>query len=172
VYDLFGEFDPRDVYCLFGKHDPRQMPPHFFWRHLGLDYASAIKADTSKQDFSVAPRHWYIDAVFQCDRCHEKFCFSAAEQRAWYEDYKFWVDSCPRECQACRRELRRLKSLRQEYDREIAQALTCKELDLKVRIASIIDQLCDAGITLPEKVHENRKVLAKQIARRSGPSTV
>ena len=160
------------MYDFFGQNDPQQMPPHFFWRHLRLDYDSAIKADTSKQDFSVAPRHWYIDATFECNRCHKEFCFTAAEQKAWYEDYAFYVDSCPNECQVCRREIRRLKSLWQEYDREIAQALlTRTELEVKTRLASVIDELREAGEALPAKTHENREVLAKQIERRRGPNT-
>jgi hypothetical protein len=135
---------------------------------LRLDYASAIRADTSKQDFTVAPRHWYLDATFTCDRCGEEYGFTAVEQRSWYEEYRFDVDSCPRECSACRRELRRLKSLRQEYDRDVARALASEELDLKVHVASVIDQLCEAGVALPAKVHANRALLSKQIARRGG----
>jgi hypothetical protein len=137
------------VFGLFGESDPRGMPPHFFWRHVGLDYDSAIRADTSKQDFSVAPRHWYIDAVFRCARCGGEFCFTAAEQKRWYEGYRFYVDSLPQECPACRRELRRLKSLRQEYDRIIAKALSSNDLNLKARVATIIDALCEAGADLP-----------------------
>lgn len=45
------------VFDLFGENHPHDMPSYFFWRHLRLDYASAVRADTSKQDFTVAPRH-------------------------------------------------------------------------------------------------------------------
>ena len=160
-----------DDFDLVGENDPRQMPSEFFGRHVRLDYSSAIRADTSKQDFSVLPRCWDIDATVICNRCGEQFCFTATEQKAWYEDYAFYVWSSPKECRACRRELRRLKSLRQEYDREIARALlTCTELEVKTRIASVIDQLCEADEDLPAKAHESRKVLAQQIARRSGPN--
>jgi hypothetical protein len=73
------------VFNLFGESDPHGMPPHFFWGHLRLNYASAIRADTSRQDFTVAPRHWYIDAIFRCVRCDGEFDFTAVEQRSWYE---------------------------------------------------------------------------------------
>ena len=147
--------------------DPRAMKPFFFWGHLRLNCDSAIRADTSKQDFTIFPRDWYIDATFRCTRCHEEFDFTAAEQRVWYEDYRFYVDTVPRQCIGCRRELRKLKHLRQEYNRGIADALASKDIGLKVHMASIIDQLDKAGAALPKKIHANRELLAKQITRRA-----
>jgi hypothetical protein len=161
LFSIFGESD------FFGESDPHKMPPHFFWGCLHLEYDSSIRADVSKQNYTVAPRHWYINATFQCNRCEDRFCFSAEEQKAWYEEYGFYVDSQPRQCRDCRRELRGLKAIRQEYDRDVADALACDDLDLKVRVATLIDQLCEANVNLPIKIHENRKLLAKQIARRS-----
>jgi hypothetical protein len=159
------------LFYYFGEDDPRKMPPHFFWRCVSLDYDSAIRADITRQDYSVVPRHWYIDAKFRCDRCQTVFGFSAQEQKVWYEGYGFWVDSCAKQCRDCRRELRDLKALRQEYDREIARALTgSSDLDLKIRIAAAIDHLLEAYQDSPIKVCENRKLLARQIARRTRPS--
>jgi len=93
----------------FGNDDPRKMPAHFFYRSLRVDYETAVQADTDKQNCSICPRYWYVDTTFRCDRCGAEFSFSAAEQRAWYEDYGFWVDSRPRHCLACRQDLRTLK---------------------------------------------------------------
>src|SRR4051794_18183057 len=87
---------------LFGKHDPRQMPEHFFWRHKGLDYDSAIQADVSKQNYSVCPRHWYVDAAMRCEDCHEMFCWTAQEQHQWFEEFGFYVDSFAKRCLTCR----------------------------------------------------------------------
>ena len=56
----------------FGEHDPRAMPPRFFRGHRALDSKTAVRADVAKQDFAVAPRHWYVDATFRCDRCGEE----------------------------------------------------------------------------------------------------
>jgi hypothetical protein len=135
--------------------------------HVGLDYDSATKADTSRQNFTVAPRHWYVDVNVRCERCGEVFRFTAAEQKTWYEEYNFYVDSFPRHCRACRGERRKVKRLRQEYDRDIATALTSSDLDLKIRVATVVDELRDAGETLPERALENRRTLAKQLARHS-----
>jgi hypothetical protein len=157
------------VFANFGEDDPRGMPPHFFFWSWSLDYTSAVRADVSKQNFSVAPRHWYVDATMPCKRCGRSFCSTADEQKTWYEDFGFYVDSIAKHCPACRKKRRELKSLRQEYDRDIAKILAGDDLDAKVRLASVIDELCESGESLPAKVYQNRKVLAVHIARRREP---
>jgi len=150
----------------FGEGDPTAMPAHLFWENRGLDYDSAVKADISRQNFTVCPRHWYIDATFVCSRCGHNFLFSAEEQRFWYEELRFFVDSQPRQCQECRSELRQLKALRQEYDREIAKTLRHESSpELKARLIVVIDTLRDGGIVLPDQANENRSTLAKQLER-------
>lgn len=152
----------------FGSDDPLDMPAHLFHRSLRVDYETAVRGDTDKQNCSICPRHWYVDAIFQCDRCGAEFTFTTAEQRAWYEDYGFWVDSLPRHCPACRRELRNLKTLRQEYDRTVAQAIRHGTLESKQRLAGVIDQLYELGGELPPRINETRRQLASQIARAEG----
>src|SRR3974377_2478279 len=118
---------------MFGSTNPREMPPHFFFRATSLAYETAVRADVDKQNYSVAPRHWYIDAEIVCDMCGEVFVFSAAEQRAWYETYRFYVDSFPRKCVRCRKTARHLKELRQQYEAQIAQAVREHDTELKKR---------------------------------------
>ena len=152
----------------FGNDDPRDMPAHLFYQSLRVNYETAVRGDTGKQNCSICPRHWYVDAIFPCDRCGAEFTFTTAEQRAWYEDYGFWVDSLPRHCLACRRELRNLKTLRQEYDRTVAQAIRHGPLESRKRLADVIDQLYELGGELPPRINENRRQLASQIARAEG----
>lgn len=157
------------IYEGFGADDPRQMPLYFFGGFGGggvrLDYDTAVKADIAKQNYSVAPRHWYVDATMRCTDCDETFVFSADEQKVWYEEYRFYVDSYPKRCPRCRAALRTVKALRQEYDARIAEALDSKDVGLKSRLIEIIDSLCEASADLPEKMHENRNILARQTAR-------
>lgn len=87
----------------FGSDNPREMPPHFFYGSVRLKYDTAVRAEPDKQNCSICPRYWYLDAVFRCDRCGSEFEFTAAEQRLWYEEYGFWVDSRPKHCLACAR---------------------------------------------------------------------
>lgn len=142
----------------------QNMAPPFPGTHARLDYASAIPADTTKQHYTVVPRYWYVDATFRCGRCQNEFCFSAEEQKLWYEEYFIWVFVHPSKCQSCRRDLRRLKSLRRKYDQEISNAIRTKDAQLKREIAKVIDDLVQSGMALPRKLIENRSVLARQIA--------
>ena len=152
----------------FGEHDARQMPIHLFWG-ADLDYATAVRADIAQQDFTVCPRHWYVDATLRCARCSQSFVFSADQQRFWYEQLRFWVDSRAKHCTSCRQELRRLKALRHEYDREVAAALArLADMKQKKRLVTVLDALDEGGVELPEQLKKNRRVLSQQIERLGG----
>lgn len=154
----------------FGERDPRNMPRHLFSGALHLDYATAVKADVSKQNYSVCPRHWYINAAFHCARCGDAFVFTADEQKFWYEELSFWIDSRAKHCGECRRELRELKALRQEYDREVSAVLMRDaSLERKQRLLEVMDSLDGFGVSLPEKVCENRRILVTQIEQLRHP---
>lgn len=51
--------------------------------------------------------------------CGKGFVFSAKEQRYWYEQLKFWVQSVPKQCPTCRRKIRR----RKESQKKLGEAL-------------------------------------------------
>jgi hypothetical protein len=57
------------MFDMYDRTDPRKMPSHLFHGALHLAYATAVRADIAKQDYSVCPRFWYIDAAFACRRC-------------------------------------------------------------------------------------------------------
>lgn len=87
---------------LFGEFAPENMPPWNFPGAVELDYDSAVRATPRNQNYTVSPRHWYIGAWIVCRDCEKEFLFSAGEQRTWYEEYKFWIDSFPDRCKECR----------------------------------------------------------------------
>ena len=153
----------------FGKENPREMPAHLFPGALHLDYRTAVRSNPDRQNCSICPRYWYVDATFACVLCDATFVFSAAEQRVWYEEYGFWIDSVPKHCLTCRRNLRTLKTLRQEYDQRVVEVLEEGDLESRQRMANVIDQLYELGGALPPRINENRRRLANQIARRSSP---
>ena len=97
-----------------GSTKPQKMPLHFFHGAVSLDYSTAVRADITKQDYSVCPRHWYIDAVFKCADCGAEFLFSAKEQHFWYEERRFYVDSYPKRCPDCRKKERVRKATAQK----------------------------------------------------------
>lgn len=146
--------------------DPKLMPSHFFFGAVHLDYASAIPANITKQDYSVAPRHWYLDADFQCATCHREFTWPADEQKAWFEEYRLWVDCYPRHCKPCRAADRHLQGLRKEYDSSVAAAKaingTC---DQKRRIVAIIQELKDTLGSVPQRMMDAMKLFERQITK-------
>ena len=149
----------------FGRDDPREMPAHFFFRSLRIEYGSAVRADPGRQNCSICPRYWYVDTTFACDRCDGEFTFSAEEQQIWYEEYGFWIDSLPKHCLECRRELRELKAARREYDRNVEEAINSTDPELKRRLAHVIDELYELGGELPLRINENRRRLARQLSK-------
>lgn len=154
---------------LFGNADPEKMPRHFFFRALAVHYETAVRANTEKQNHSICPRHWYMDADFRCERCGQEFTWKAQEQKMWFEDFFFWVDSQPHHCKKCRGELRRLIHLRKEYDATVAAARDHGTPEQKRRIVEIVSELQQALGTLPERIFQTKKLFERQIAKRAEP---
>jgi hypothetical protein len=140
------------VYEVFGSTDPKRMPAHFFCGSKFIDYGTAIRADISKQTYTVAPRHWYIDCDFDCAECHREFTWTAREQQAWFEQYGLWVDAQPRICKDCKAAELRLEDLRREYDSLVAAARDQGTVAQKLRIISIITDLQASLSSLPQKM--------------------
>lgn len=63
---------------------------------------SAIPADTTKQNFSVFPRGYYVDMLKRCRECGRPFLFFAREQQYWYETLGFYIDADCADCPECR----------------------------------------------------------------------
>jgi hypothetical protein len=152
---------------IFGNTDSKKMPKHLFWGALNVNHETAIRGTPEKQNYSVCPRHWYVDADFKCDRCTREYTWTAAEQKVWFEDYFFWVDSQPRHCKSCRIELRQLSRLRQEYDATVAAARNRGSSDQKRRITEIINELGRELGQLPDKMTETKELFERQITKRA-----
>ena len=150
---------------LHGDRSPKKMPPHFFFGARHLDYATAQRADVSKQHYTVCPRHWYIDATFVCCGCGQEFVFTASEQRFWYEDMRFFIDSLPKRCIQCRKSERTRLELRKRYDALIAEALGQSTIETKKQVVEIVNELEAAGTQIPDKMAENRSRLYAQLSR-------
>jgi len=149
----------------FGKTDPRQVPKHLFRHALEIDYQSAIRGDPDKQNYTVCPRHWHMDATFPCDACSCTFTWSAKEQQRWFEEWNFWIDSAPRHCPDCRKERRALLAAKQDYDQLVGKAREGGSLEEKQRVLQILGEL-EAGLgQLPDKMLETRRVFHIQVER-------
>ncbi len=152
------------ISSLHGENNPKRMPKHLFFGAQHLDYKTAERADISKQHYTVCPRHWYVDATFICSDCGREFVFTASEQRFWYEDRRFWIDSLPKHCVECRKAERTRLELRKRYDSLIGEALGQCSIETKKHVIGIINELEAAEIQIPEKMIENRLKLYEQLS--------
>ncbi len=152
---------------LFGESDPRLMPTHFFLAARSMDYKTAQKADISKQNYTVCPRHWYVDATFACRDCNQEFVFTASEQRFWFEEKNFYVDSCPKTCGTCRRAERKRVELRRRYDAIISEALENSALEKKQEAVALICEIEVTEESLPDRMQENRIRLLRQLGKQA-----
>lgn len=171
---------------LFGRTNPKLMSPHFFFGAVQVNLSNAVRANVDKQNYSTCPRYWYVEAVFLCQDCAVQFTWTTDEQGAWFEEYGFYVDSRPTRCMKCRGNKRRLKSLRQEYDRTVGRARAGGSLEEKKHVLSLIDQIEELSKAVPKSgkdvleclprkgpagIERTRALLLKQVRRIEGIAT-
>ena len=105
-----------------------------------------------------------------CDSCGETFLWSATEQRAWFEEYRFYVDSRATRCKTCRALKREITELKQQYDRVVSDARAGRNVDKKKQLVALVDQLASMIDVVPAKMIETRTQLLRQI-KKAEPST-
>ena len=89
-----------------------------------LSNGLAHLADISKQTFCDDPPYLaFYDATHRCEDCGKEFIFGASEQRYWYEELRFWVQSRPKQCKECR------KKRRVQIGANLAYQRALKDLD-------------------------------------------
>lgn len=152
---------------IFGDTDPRKMPGHLFSGLVSIDFGTAVRANIDRQNYCTCPRHWYIDVEIRCDRCCGQFTWTAAEQRVWFEDYGFEVDSRARHCRECRAVRRHLAALRREYDVTVAAARSHGTREQKARIIQILAELKQEPGTLPEKMIATGELFERQLRKQA-----
>lgn len=83
---------------------------------------SALEADTTRQNFTVVPRRYYVDILKHCRTCRRPFIFFAREQRHWYEVLRFFIDADCVHCPECRRSSQELRRRFRRYSESVARA--------------------------------------------------
>ena len=109
-----------------------------------LDLFRVLRADRTKQNYSVMPRLLYYPRVRACRRCGGIFIFSAREQKYWYEDLKFYVDSTAVECVTCRKQKREGKAELERYTEGVKDKML--EDSQLVDLAVLGMRLLQAGV--------------------------
>lgn len=77
--------------------------------------ATRIRANKSKQHYSVVPKSEYCDVLCRCRDCRRWYIFFAKEQQYWFEELRFFVDSNCVRCSECGSKRRRHHRDEQEF---------------------------------------------------------
>ncbi len=150
------------------KFYPKDFPEWFYPNGVRMDFSNTIPTDDyTKQNYSVVPRHWFIDAYCRCEKCNQEFCWTAQEQKRWFDDLHFYVGSFPRECPDCRKKRREMKYRFQRYQTNIKNVLLrSASLESKRGMVMLINQIeIDPDNALPDSVRKKRNILEKQIVK-------
>jgi hypothetical protein len=106
-----------------------------------IDKGKALIAHPSVQQYcDFDPYLAYYDLKKLCGKCGKYYTFIKEEQRYWYEGLKFWVQSKPKECAECRKEIRHGKQLNNELSELLKEKekLTVKDME---RLCQIYDEI-------------------------------
>ncbi len=89
---------------------------HFEWAcDSCIEQGKALTSEIEKQKFCDYPPYlMYFDKIRECEKCNDSFTFSKEEQKYWYEELEFWVQSIPKNCKDCRKKIRKKKSVNTE----------------------------------------------------------
>jgi hypothetical protein len=77
---------------------------------------TAIQADLSRQTPATVPVTHYFDVKRVCRDCGRPFIFFAEEQRHWYEELGFGLDSDCVRCAPCRKKQQGVARKRERYE--------------------------------------------------------
>jgi hypothetical protein len=154
--DDFDEFAAYAEHPRFGKR-PRYTGANaetvfggdtrFHWR-ITFDprvAGTAIEADLTRQTPATVPISHYYDERRRCRDCGRKFLFFAEEQKFWYEELGFGLDSDCVRCFACR-QLQRQSRLttartRDRYEelKQLAEPAVAENLEMAACCLALIE---------------------------------
>ena len=86
------------------------------WHIEGLIPKTAVKANTSKQKPATFHFTHYFDLERKCRDCDRDFIFFAAEQKHWYEELQFGLDSDCVRCVPCRKKVQGIERTRRQFE--------------------------------------------------------
>jgi hypothetical protein len=83
----------------------------------------------------------YVGLTLRCRKCGTDFRFSAAEQKAWREEYNFSIHSYPIHCRDCRALEREVTLLRKRLDAVLSLSVYGpKDIDELIGVADLLVQ--------------------------------
>lgn len=126
---------------------------------------TAIAADLSRQALATIPVTHYFDSKRQCADCRRPFIFFAAEQKFWYEELGFSLESDCVRCVPCRKKQQGLELQRQRYEELFHTPERSPEQILEMAECSLA--LIEADVFGKRQLERVRGILKKAA---SGPS--
>lgn len=153
----------------------RFMQSTAFWNYLApsgeiqwacptcLETGRALKADLDRQVFCDYPPYlaYYDVTMDPCTDCGQPFVFGASEQRFWYEELQFLVQSRPKQCIPCRKKRRERNRAHQQLG-EATRTLDPRDPE---QLATVAQLLYQAGSQRKGREFAAR---ARNLARRLG----
>jgi Probable zinc-ribbon domain len=120
---------------------------------------TAIPADVSRQRPATIPVTHYFDAKRQCADCGSPFIFFAAEQKYWYEELGFPLESDCLRCVVCRKKQQGLELNRLRYEELFHVQDRTPEQELEM--AEYALSLVEAGVFGKRQIERVRSSLKK-----------
>lgn len=144
------------------------------WHAEGRIPKTAVQANTSKQRPATFHVTHYFDLERKCRDCGRHFIFFAAEQKHWYEELQFGLDSDCVRCAPCRKQVQGIERTRRQFeelfhieDRSADQSLTMAECVLDLIENNIFAQRQTERVRmllnqLPERYNVERVTIVRQ----------
>lgn len=118
---------------------------------------TAIVADLLKQTRATVPVTHYFDLERRCRDCKRQFIFFADEQRYWYEELEFGLESDCVRCPECRKKQQGVARLRERY--ECLFHIEEKSETQTLELANCCVQLVEQSVFTPKRLEFARMLL-------------
>ncbi|WP_157640495.1 zinc-ribbon domain containing protein [Lamprocystis purpurea] len=123
---------------------------------------TAILANLTKQIPATVPVTHYFDVKRQCRDCGKSFIFFAEEQRYWYEDLGFGLDSNCIRCVPCRKKQQGIAQSRKKY--EDLFHIPDRTIDQDIEIAECCLDLVEASVFHRQQLERVRMFLKRHLS--------
>lgn len=118
---------------------------------------TAIVADPVRQTRATVPVTHYFDLTRECRDCNRPFIFFAEEQKYWYEELEFGLESDCVRCFECRKSQQEIARQRELY--EALFHVKNRDFDQNLQMADACLSLIECGIFTTRKTERVRMLL-------------
>jgi hypothetical protein len=118
---------------------------------------TAIKADVTKQSPATIATTHYFDLSRTCRDCGKPFIFFAQEQKHWYEELGFGLDSDCIRCVPCRKRQQGIAHTRERYEELFHVENRTTDQNLEMADCSL--SLVEAGVFHKRQTERIRMLL-------------